>query len=196
MLWLAHRKIGKTIYQVVAEETSLHLDLRSLVYGCIKPDLMHFLITLPHYMDKSIPHILTMIENLHTQAFPMNDKERRHFSIRLGVVLHYLTDYYCQAHNHQRYQSKLAHFIYELRMDYRFNSICLLDRCRKIARMMHKVDIGSLESCKTMIERMHTLYLRGPQTMNTDIRYSMDICMLVTCSIIKVLNARPLNQTA
>ncbi|QGU95887.1 hypothetical protein GOM49_13000 [Clostridium bovifaecis] len=43
--------------------------------------------------------------------------------MELGIVVHYLTDYFCYPHNNKKYDFKPIHFIYENRLAYALRKI-------------------------------------------------------------------------
>lgn len=112
MLTGTHIKLAKYIYHVFKEEYGIILNKKNLIYGSIKPDFMKNKV--PHYIDKSIDYIYDEIENLINNSSMIGKRE---FSRRLGMIMHYISDYFCRAHNTEYYRKNIvAHLKYEKRL--------------------------------------------------------------------------------
>lgn len=110
MLTATHIRIGNYIYHRLKNEYGLYLSKKSLIYGSVKPDFMKNKV--PHYIDKSINYIEKEIEILLSQSM-----DKKEFSRRLGMIIHYISDYFCRAHNTSYYKNNIiAHLKYERRL--------------------------------------------------------------------------------
>ena len=112
MLTGTHIKLAKYIYHILKKEYGIRLNKKHLVYGSIKPDFTKNKV--PHYIDKSIDYIAEEIERLITESNKIGTKA---FSRRLGMIMHYISDYFCRAHNTEYYRRNLMpHLKYEKRL--------------------------------------------------------------------------------
>ena len=105
----AHIKIGKK----ALEKTSIYSDFKiykSLyLFGCIAPDInfvypLHNIMCTPERFKKRIRRMSKI-------------KSKLIRSFTLGVIMHYLCDYFCIAHNNHSYGAN--HTMYERRMAYK-----------------------------------------------------------------------------
>lgn len=112
MLTGTHIKLAKYIYHIFKEQYGINLSKKNLIYGSIKPDFMKNKV--PHYIDKSIDYMDTEIERLIFDASNIGIKS---FSRRLGMIMHYISDYFCRAHNTSYYRNNMMeHLRYEKRL--------------------------------------------------------------------------------
>lgn len=115
---LSHFIIAKALYKSFSKNLNIELDLNSFRYGCIKPDFTPSLMRISHYKDKSFEKICSRITSLENNTFPETKEDMKKFSMELGIVAHYLTDYFCYPHNNKKYDFKPIHFMYENRLAY------------------------------------------------------------------------------
>lgn len=112
MLTGTHIKLANYIYRILKKKYGIHLNKKNLIYGSVKPDFVKNKV--PHYIDKSIDFIDQEIERL---IYDSNDIGVKEFSRRLGMIMHYISDYFCRAHNTEYYrQNLIPHLKYEKRL--------------------------------------------------------------------------------
>lgn len=112
MLTGTHVKFANYIYRILKKQYGIRLNKKNLIYGSIKPDFVKNKV--PHYIDKSIDFIYEEIERLISDSNNIGVKE---FSRRLGMIMHYISDYFCRAHNTKYYRKNLIpHLKYEKRL--------------------------------------------------------------------------------
>lgn len=127
MLTGTHIKIANYIYNIFKQQYGICLNKKNLIYGSIKPDFAKNKV--PHYIDQSIDYIDDEIEAL---IKDFNIISKKVFSRRLGMIMHYISDYFCRAHNTNYYRKNLmAHLKYEKRLaktmkmkDIKINKYC------------------------------------------------------------------------
>ncbi len=96
----------------------------SLLFGALKPDFSTvFKKKYPHYMKDSLDEISGRVELITDALVTKRELETIAFSRELGVILHYIADYFCRVHNdingvphprrrkHIRYEKKLHKFV-------------------------------------------------------------------------------------
>lgn len=152
MIIPTHRLIGENIYKSVLLNNKIRLDKRWLIWGSVLPDLMPKYMKQKHFFSVSYDYILNMIEKLYNDSNNISMKE---FSIRLGIITHYVSDFFCTPHNdrayyhnhikeHMQFETKL-HLLFKKQRD-----VQLLD--------IPRVDTINYESIKSIIDEMHTEY--------------------------------------
>ncbi len=129
MVTKLHRRMGAMIRENVSAALSgdHHIRISSFWYGLgnMLPDLSWLPVTHPHFASRSFPYIYKKLVLSLT-------KHRRHafdqylispvFSLRLGIVSHYLCDFFCAAHQgdgingakrHLNYEHEMRDFFYD-----------------------------------------------------------------------------------
>lgn len=181
----SHSIIAKGLYESFLKNLNVSLDLKGFIYGCVKPDFSLSLLKMSHYKDKSLEATCSMIKALHDKKLPEANKDIKQFSIYLGVIAHYLADYFCYPHNNKIYNFIPIHFAYE----------------NKLAFTLDKIDVGKLSSyflpsinsistdnenwMLDYINEKHREYLHRNGRVFNDIFYSIQVCTTVLCTIIK-----------
>lgn len=176
-----HRFISQKVRKYIQEELGIKLDKNSFEYGSIKPDIVPRLRNIKHFSEDSIDFICDSIIDLKSKPFSDSRTFIKYFSVQLGVITHYISDYFCFAHNDPSLIDNLyKHLIYENRVgmatiDYKTDIHYIKDRYEQL---MHN-------NCKDMIYTMLSEYKsEGSSTPKMDLRYAITVSSLVSVNII------------
>ena len=169
---------GKKIYLI---------NKRRFIWGNIKPDCASKYKFKKHYYDESITMILDKIKEL--ASLSVGDIYysfgKKKFSEELGVVCHFLSDFFCVPHN-QRWEFKHSmkkHVVYEKN----------LAKFAKLYKFKSYIDSNlSLEDLEEFIVAHQRQYEKG-ESFRNDLEYSFFICNSV---INMVLNEVYINEYA
>lgn len=169
---------GKKIYLI---------NRRRFIWGNIKPDCASKYKFKKHYYDESITMILDKIKEL--ASLSVGDIYysfgKKKFSEELGVVCHFLCDFFCVPHN-QRWEFKHSmkkHVVYEKN----------LAKFAKLYKFKSYIDSNlSLEDLEEFIVAHQRQYEKG-ESFRNDLEYSFFICNSV---INMVLNEVYINEYA
>lgn len=93
-----HIFIGKRVWEIVENEPILYkLNKRLFVYGNVKPDVPFQNIPLEHKREEALPFVLEKIDEL--KNMELSSKiDIDIFSLNLGIICHFLSDFYCMPH--------------------------------------------------------------------------------------------------
>lgn len=179
MLIYSHKKMSEFIYSNIEENTSFALNKFMFKLGNMSPDVPFYYKHLKHYKYQNFEYILQMINDL-SEINPSESVAKLNlYSYRLGVITHYVCDYFCLPH-HDRdaYKDKLKeHLIYEKRMhkDVKTynNENTLYDDL---------VDFNDI-NIKFIVDTFMTKYIDDNTSSQNDIRYAISASSLV-CSIL------------
>ncbi|MFL0268757.1 zinc dependent phospholipase C family protein [Candidatus Clostridium radicumherbarum] len=187
MLVYSHNLIGKTIHKYILDNLGFRLELRDLRYGCMKPDFAPKLIAIPHYKNESFEIISDMILALQNTPLPVNSKQLKHFSAELGVVLHYITDYFCYPHNNKRIDKMPVHFFYELNLDRELRKYV----SSPLEVINNNLDLKAYNNINVsiidFIELKHRQYMKECPSLLNDVVYGLQCCYVVAIGIINSL---------
>lgn len=111
-----HLLMANVLYKKITSKLDIELDYLSYLYGNIKPDVNPGIIDWPHFSHQSLQDLDEYCEKLITT--PMSVKE---LSVALGVVSHFVCDYYCLYHT-KSYRPKgiVKHTLHEHLLELRF----------------------------------------------------------------------------
>lgn len=182
MFITTHMLIAKNVISVIEKKLNIKLDPINFLYGNIKPDINSLLISIPHYKNKSLPFVLDIIDSIQFETLPTYNGVLKTFSVNLGVVNHYLADFFCYAHNNSNLDKFVPHFIYENNLSIEFYKKDLKRICNCSVDF---VSNNSSVSIKNYIESKYQDYINIAPSMDTDILFSAEVCTAVSYIIVK-----------
>lgn len=175
MLMNTHKMLAKDfIYNMDSEKKDL-INENHFIWGNIKPDCISKYKFKKHYMNESLDMIINKIQFLSSLSLDdiyKNYSENK-FSQELGVICHFLCDFFCVPHN-QRWEFKNAnamkeHITYE-------KELSKVAKEFKIRKEIEK-NINSQEI------RNYILYLQDEyekvRDYNNDLYFSYYVCQSV-----------------
>lgn len=179
----SHFAIGHLLYAAL-QSRGIYLNRIAFVYGNISPDYDPFLLVPTHFSktcERSIAEISAML-----CEFPLEDDGRVgvEYSKRLGIMCHFICDFFCRAHNKCFEGGLKRHASYENRMDQylRRNWQDLFDLegsalpCRSETARILAYDIADKKS----------EYLSSPASFKTDLEFAFEACMQCICSLVSM----------
>jgi len=176
-----HLLIGNAISRVIEKKYPQRMDKKAFQYGCIIPDFCLSPISVPHYINKSFGSIAEMIQK--PRSFPQTIKEKQKFYIELGIITHYISDYFCQAHNFSAYRNCISHFIYEGKLSNEFRAIDLQPFCyTNLSGPQNKL-LESLARLPAFIKNRHLEYQSEKREMRTDVVFCLEVASTVVLNI-------------
>ena len=101
-----HHKIGKTVCDEL-KELGCRINEKLFLLGNIFPDLIQSYLWRRHEYQHSREYVKRKLDTL--------KKKPMLFSFHLGVLTHYICDYFCFPHSRVYNKSMLQHILYEIR---------------------------------------------------------------------------------
>lgn len=184
MLVQTHRLISQAVDSVIQEKLNISINEEAFVYGSIKPDFYPQLMLMSHYKDSSSQYIFDRILMLQNHSPSLNPKDLKSYSLELGVVSHFLADFFCGAHNEAKKGSLSSHLLYELQLHRKFADACLRDICLSAIQNPKMLFLDCKQGIIDYINRSHIEYLNKPKDMMNDLLYSLVICTAVTSGLL------------
>lgn len=112
MLPVTHFLISEHLYKSL-EKQGIKLSKTSLAIGSLVPDFSPKYKICSHYITSSFDFLLNTILELN-RDFYNNKLSLNGFSYKLGIITHYVSDFFCTAHNDAHLKKNIYdHFIYE-----------------------------------------------------------------------------------
>ncbi|HWQ72398.1 MAG TPA: zinc dependent phospholipase C family protein [Desulfitobacteriaceae bacterium] len=179
-----HLELSQIIRKAVEKELDIKIDALSFMYGNIKPDIRPTSVS--HYKHTAMEFVQDEIEKLASLRFNKSKRWKKQFSERMGIITHYLSDFFCYAHS-QFFQNEIkSHFLYELRQLYYFK------KNQKVVTDLYNHLISSLSanSINSCIEAAHERYTniindnRFPYEWDTV--NAVGICVLICIHITSI----------
>lgn len=179
---------GYLVRELGLEELAKHK--KAFYLGSILPDLTPKMITSPHEFETSYEGLQESLHSLVAEAGEGEYKERVLWR-KIGVVMHYLADYFTFPHN-TTYDGNLKdHCLYERDMKYQMREYVRTQEAARIFRFQrHRenriTDIGELFG---YIEETHRKYLSKEHSVADDCRMIIELCSRVLISIVHMIGA-------
>lgn len=179
-----HRQIGKLIFKVV--QKGFHVKLRriALEYGSIKPDILPSMKSISHTKALSFHFVKELIDELLDKPIPLTKREMRRFSIKLGVLLHFISDYFCHVHNNGIDEPLRKHYLYERKLAKKLIKHNWADRYPDLWEIPAEISLNSAQELIEYIENMHHSYLNRSQHLSVDLCFCLEVCTTVASTVI------------
>jgi len=181
-----HLELSRVIRKAVEKELHIKLNAFRFMYGNIKPDIIQT--SIPHYKHAAMEYVQAEIEKLSSLRFSKSPRWLKRFSESLGIITHYLSDFFCYAHSDYFQGEIVGHFLYE------FRQFCYFQREYKLAGLYNpltsayiQLSAANLNNC---IEDAHDKY-QSVLTHNLvpyewDSTNAVNICILVCVSLLSM----------
>jgi hypothetical protein len=178
----SHILIGKLLYTYLNREYGIRLDRKYFVRGNYSPDFSVGLLLRPHYMKYKLGFVEREIEALSDLRLDSAEIGREP-SKRLGILCHYLADFFCLAHSEGFDRNMIVHVAYERRL-HRFlaSRRTALSSIRYLPEAGDRIPPGKLSA---RLGEYHADYLRASRSMGNDIVFSIQVCAEILVSLIR-----------
>jgi hypothetical protein len=187
---IVHCLLAVQIRKYVKAHTGVGLRLFRFAYGNIKPDLAPGMIIPFHKIDCSLNELGERVEELFsTDEGAISAKS---FIVKLGVITHFISDYFCSAHSGFYKGKPVRHWLYETRMVFGMRK---LFHFRRI--MEGKLDTPEAMTAdfKSFLQTMHDTYLRSQRSLLCDLAHSFAASTFFAMSAANLLKEKLLEQT-
>jgi len=177
MNFLTHIMISRSLYRHFSKRNDL--SRWDFLYGSIKPDLSSKCLKNPHILDNYLFVVTNSINQLSSRK--LSQKE---FSVELGIICHYICDFFCYYHLDNQIHKKLFdHFIYELRLHMSLHSLLRQQRIIiKPSRKNPRYNVGSL------VMEMRREYHSRRNTLKRDLDFAFLTSIWACESIFYILD--------
>lgn len=196
-----HAMYAKKIYEHIYLMYGVKLKKYNLIYGSIKPDVSILFPKYPHYINDSLDSLCESVDMIIKSTHNQREVETRAFSRELGVVLHYMTDFFCMVHNDvngKKHPTNYKHIAYEQNFQNKIKLFELDEVREKIANSFYdELKRINNTSLKSYIVYKHNKYMKeigksylynsNNKKRNIDINYSLGMPMIIASYIIDTI---------
>ena len=154
---------------------------KAFYLGSILPDLTPKMITSPHEFSTSYDGLRCTIRSIAAEGVEEEWNERVLWR-RVGVVLHYVADYFTFPHNTSFNGNLKDHCIYESEMKYYMREFVWTPEAKRIFRDAKRRahNMKNTEELFAYIEEMHSSYMQDIHSVANDCRQILSLCATVT----------------
>ena len=178
MMMKSHIIISKSLLENTDSSKQFFLESKNFIYGNIKPDIISKYKLKKHYLDESYGMVRQKINFLSSLNLDNLDQyyTRAGFSQEIGVVCHFLTDFFCVAHS-ERWEFKHSmriHIQYE-------RNLTKVAKDYKIINDRQQY----LDSFDVFFDKLYSEYKSNGNFEENDLKYSTYVCNTVTNYILE-----------
>ena len=157
---------------------------KAFYLGSILPDLTPKMITSPHEFSTSYDGLQCTIRRIAEEGLEEEWNERVLWR-KVGVVLHYVADYFTFPHNTSFGGNLKDHCMYESEMKYYMREFVWTPEAKKIFRDAKRRAHGmrNAEDLFGYIEEMHICYMQDIHSVAHDCRQILSLCSTVTVAL-------------
>lgn len=168
----AHITMGRYLYSYFKKNLNLELDKTTFVSWNFLPDIAPSLFKLSHFKKDIYDLIMGKAQHLANEGESMSKEE---FSKQLGILCHFMADFFCYAHAEYFEGSKIEHLKYELKMQfYGYRKRGMLHAVDLIA---NAAEIDHSLALYEQINELHEQYRQMAPSYGVDFVFSLTACV-------------------
>lgn len=200
---VSHTTVAHYLLDYVEKTDGVSFDRKAFCFGNLKPDLKGEYLTKRHYPSLMFDEVMQRIRDF-VKRFCICENNGAKISEELGVICHYITDFFSFPHNDDIYEhGLLAHYIYEkqtsLTIRRRINATKFADW---VQRMLADLPQNPDELIQFLKENHQRYAAQATHTINDDIVHICRMLTIVVLSVIRMTSAAvvptqtPMRKTA
>lgn len=179
----SHIRIGKMVLKRLESEYQISLPKTVFIWANCRPDYSVKYHKIPHNKEP-------MKDTFERLAYEVSHCKWERDNIlfiadRLGVICHFLCDFFCYAHSpsfsgslkeHIAYESKVNHFLKEnSELCNRWTNSLLLDRETDVSKSL------------SWLEERYQSYLQEKMQIVSDVQFSLEVCVELTANLLSTI---------
>ena len=183
----SHHAMGHLLYEALTEQ-GIQLDRELFVLGNLLPDYLPELILNPHFTLKCQREIHIFTEALAGQPVSRGESLPPEYALRLGILCHYLTDYFTFAHTPEFRLGLKEHGSYEQRLNDYFRAHYTQEECT-----LESFDFDRCENARDVVKEVYRLkrdYRAEGCTLARDVKHAVSACLGAMTQLIALSEER------
>jgi len=156
---------------------------KAFYIGSILPDCVPSFVTRRHNIDETFDLLKEEIIKI-TDNYDMNKGITGYYCRHLGVITHYIADYFTFPHNKIFTGTMREHCSYEKELKFAFKSYVNSDAVQHIYDRKEK--FKTVDEICNFIKEMHAEYLKVMNAIKMDCMYIVKLCQRVVEAILMI----------
>lgn len=154
---------------------------KSFYIGSILPDLKLSFLTRRHTIDETFEDLVNEIKKI-TVEYDINKGINGYYARHLGIITHYLSDYFTYPHNTIFTGSMKEHMNYEKDLKFTLREYV----SREDVQRERTADqwFPTIDDIIQFIKKTHKEYLKAIKAVHEDVQYIIDLCYRVVDAIL------------
>lgn len=182
LLAQTHSVISAHMSENIENRLGISLNKKLLSLGNMMPDIWPSLAVKKHYKEQSFDFVIDQIEKLIAGGLYENQLSIDAFSLRLGIVSHFLSDFFCLPHHNREYfHDKLReHLSYENKLHEQFKNFSGIKSVNT-----PYIQNTERQNIVKFIEELHLEYKNSKSGYITDIYGSINVSSAVGILVVE-----------
>jgi len=189
----SHHAMGHLLYEALTAQ-GVKLDRELFVLGNMLPDYLPELILNPHFTLKCQREIHIFTEALAGQPVTRGEQLPPEYTLRLGILCHYLTDYFTFAHSPEFRLGLKEHGAYESRLNDYFRDHYTIEESTLSGFRFTNCEIA--RDVVKEIYRMKRDYRTEGCTLSRDVKHAFSACLGSMSELIAISEEREVHAHA
>lgn len=189
----SHHAMGHLLYEALTQQGVL-LDRELFVMGNLLPDYLPELILNPHFTLKCQREIHIFTEALAGQPVAAGEQLPPEYALRLGILCHYMTDYFTFAHTPEFRLGLKEHGAYEQRLNDYFRAHYTMEESRLPGH-----DFAACETARDVVKEVYRMkrdYRAAEVKPVRDVQFAYTACLSAMTRLITISEARRVHARA
>jgi len=156
---------------------------KAFYIGSILPDCVPSFVTRRHNIDETFDLLKEEIIKI-TDDYDMNKGITGYYCRHLGVITHYIADYFTFPHNKVFTGNMREHCSYEKELKFALKSYVNSNAVQHISEKIEKIQ--TVDDICNFIKKMHEEYLQVIKIVKMDCMYIVKLCQKVVEAILMI----------
>jgi hypothetical protein len=170
--FVTHLQMAGVLYGELCRVVDL--DRESFIYGNVKPDCSLKGVLLPHTLTNYFDRVLDLADRLMEE-----DLTKQVYSEGLGVLCHFLSDFYCLYHaKEEKFNHYMGHAVYEIRL-HNFHK----KKEPSFLKNIFSFKPNLAQDLRQTIIDFREEYFSRPHSLELDFFYAYRLCKLACQSV-------------
>jgi hypothetical protein len=165
------------------ETEELKNHKKAFYIGSILPDCVPSFVTRRHNIDETFDLLKEEIIKI-TDNYDMNKGITGYYCRHLGVITHYIADYFTFPHNKIFTGTMREHCSYEKELKFAFKSYVNSEGVQCIPKRQE--EFQTVDEICNFIKEMHEEYLKAMKAIKMDCMYIVKLCQRVVEAILMI----------
>ena len=168
----SHITMGRYLHTYFSQQLGVELDRWTFVRWNFLPDIAPSLLKLSHFKKDIYDLVMERAEKLARDGEEMSVQE---YSKQLGILCHFMADFFCYAHSETFDGTKIGHLKYELKMQ--FYGYRRRDMLHAVDLIANAAEIDRSAALYEQINELHGRYMELAPSYGVDFVYSLTACV-------------------
>lgn len=184
---VSHTTVAHYLLDYVEKNDGVSFDRKAFVFGNLKPDLKGEYLTKRHYPSLMFEEVMQRIRDF-ASNFNISETNGAKLSEELGVICHYITDFFSFPHNDDIYEHGLfAHYVYEKRTSFTISKRIDEKKFDGWVKPMLADIPQTPEALIASIQKQHESYVAQPNhSIGDDVYHICRILATIVMSMIRI----------